>query len=325
MNIISFFSGAGGMDLGFQQAGFNIIWANEFDKHIWATHEKNFPKTILNKSSIVNIDPNDIPDCDGIIGGPPCQSFSEAGSKKGVEDVRGKLFWEYIRILKAKQPKFFVAENVTGLMHGRHKAALDSIMDSFVSLGYNVHVKIYNAHAHGVAQSRERVIFVGIRKDLGKQYTSPTELPTQLRKNLKDVIGNMPEPSTAKPGNSNKNLTILNHEYMSGGFSSMFLSRNRVRGWDEPSFTILAMARQTPLHPQAPKMAKYDTDKYKFIDGSENLYRRLSVRECAKIQGFPDDFEFLYSKIEDGYKMVGNAVPVSLAKAIGIAIQKSLQ
>jgi DNA (cytosine-5)-methyltransferase 1 len=134
----------------------------------------------------------------------------------------------------------------------------------------------------------------------------------------------MLEPLATKNGQTNQNQNINNHEYMTGGFSSMYMSRNRVRGWNECSFTILATARQIPLHPQAPKMINIGKDKFSFVTGSERLYRRLSVRECARIQTFPDDFKFLYSKIEDGYRMVGNAVPVNLAKSIALIIKKDL-
>ncbi|MDO7388620.1 DNA (cytosine-5-)-methyltransferase, partial [Acinetobacter baumannii] len=113
LKIASFFSGAGGLDLGFKQAGFDIIFANEFDKDIWATYEHNHPETALDKRSITLIDEAEVPDCDGIIGGPPCQSWSEAGSRRGIEDKRGQLFFDFIRILEAKKPSFFLAENVS--------------------------------------------------------------------------------------------------------------------------------------------------------------------------------------------------------------------
>ncbi len=322
MNIISLFSGAGGMDLGFKNSGFNVIWANEYDKNIWATHEKNFPETTLCKSSITEIDEKIVPSCVGIIGGPPCQSFSEAGAKRGVQDPRGQLFWDYIRILKEKKPLFFVAENVSGLMSSRHKNDLDAFLNAFNEVGYNVNVNLYKASDYGVPQDRERLIFIGYRKDLNKSFSGLKK--EQNKVFLKEALSELPEPKAIRSGRANAILSIKNHEYMLGGFSSMFMSRNRVRSWDETSFTILAMARQTPLHPQAPKMVKVEQDKFQFVPGKEDLYRRLSVRECARIQTFPDTFEFIYSKIEDGYKMVGNAVPVLLAEKIANIIKKDL-
>lgn len=320
-NIISLFSGAGGLDLGFQNVGFKIIWANEYDKNIWDTHELNFPKTILNKKSINLINEKDIPSCMGIIGGPPCQSFSEAGAKRGTEDDRGRLFWDYIRVLRDKRPLFFVAENVSGLLAQRHKKDLDAFLKAFEDIGYNVNVQLYNSSDYGVPQDRERLIFVGYRKDLQKTFSPPNKQNNKVT--LKEVIFDLEEPVGTKNGQVNQKA-INNHEYMLGGFSSMFLSRNRVRSWNEQSFTILATARQIPLHPQAPKMVKVLQDKFMFLNDSENLYRRLSVRECARIQTFPDSFKFVYSKIENGYKMVGNAVPVLLAESIARKIKFDL-
>ncbi len=322
MNIVSLFSGGGGLDLGFKKAGFNILWANEYDNKIWATHEKNFPETKLSKESIVNVNEHEIPNCIGLIGGPPCQSFSEAGAKKGTKDARGQLFWDYIRILKAKKPLFFVAENVSGLLAERHEKDLNAFLKAFNDAGYEVNVNLYKASNYGIAQDRERLIFVGYRKDLNKKFSGLEKSKEKLF--LKDVIKNMPEPLATKNGKSNNHPNLENHEYMTGGFSSMFLSRNRVRSWDETSFTIVATARQIPLHPQAPKMIMVGKDQYEFAKGQEDKYRRLSVRECARIQTFPDDYIFVYSRIEDGYKMVGNAVPVELAFKIAKVIKKDL-
>mgnify|MGYP003307579312 FL=1 len=111
---------------------------------------------------------------------------------------------------------------------------------------------------------------------------------------------------------------------MIGGWSSIFMSRNRVRGWNEPSFTIQAGGRQAPLHPSAPAMQKASTDKFEFVKGQESAYRRLSVRECARIQTFPDDFIFEYTDVAVGYKMIGNAVPVNLAFEIAKQIMEDL-
>ena len=118
---------------------------------------------------------------------------------------------------------------------------------------------------------------------------------------------------------------VLNHEYFTGAYSTIFMSRNRVRSWEEPAFTVQASGRQCQLHPQAPKMIKFGKNDCRFVEGQENLYRRLSVREAARVQGFPDDFEFVYTSLNDGYKMIGNAVPVNLAYILAKQIKKYLE
>jgi DNA (cytosine-5)-methyltransferase 1 len=149
MKIVSLFTGAGGLDKGFEAAGFETIWANEFDKAIWETFEKNFPKTMLDKRSIREVPSDEIPDCDGIVGGPPCQSWSEAGALRGIKDKRGQLFFEFIRILRDKKPKFFLAENVSGMLAPRHKDALENIKSLFTESNYNLSFLLLNAVDYG--------------------------------------------------------------------------------------------------------------------------------------------------------------------------------
>lgn len=313
MNLASLFTGAGGLDLGFKKAGFNTVWANEYDSTIWETFEFNFPKTKLDKRSINDILPKEIPDIDGIIGGPPCQSWSEAGAGRGINDRRGRLFYDYIRILREKQPKFFLAENVSGILHPKHNVAFSNIIKEFENAGYVISLKLLNANDYNVPEDRFRVIIVGYHKTLKKKFEFPES--QKYKPVLKDAIFDLRLAKPAKDKNkTNGNvLKIPNHEYMNGGFSTIYMSRNRVRSWDEPSFTIQAGGRHAPIHPQAPKMKFISQNKRIFVPGKENLYRRLSVRECARIQTFPDDFIFKYQDIADGYKMVGNAVPVNLA------------
>ncbi len=326
MKIVSFFAGAGGLDLGFQKAGFNVIWANEFDKEIWETYEKNHSHTKLDKRSLVEIKDDDVPECDGIIGGPPCQSWSEAGALRGINDKRGKLFFDFIRILKAKQPKFFLAENVSGMLLPRHKDALENIKQMFKDAGYELSFKLLNASDYGVPQDRKRVFFIGIRKDLGFKFVFPNiQIPkTTLADSIED-LKNSALPALELNNTNGTNCTISNHEYMIGGFSSIFMSRNRVRSWDEQSFTIQAGGRHAPIHPQAPKMQFIEQDKRVFVPGSEHLYRRLSIRECARVQTFPDEFIFYYNKVAAGYKMIGNAVPVNLASFIARSIKFQIE
>jgi DNA (cytosine-5)-methyltransferase 1 len=312
--IVSLFAGCGGLDLGFRKAGFDIIWANEFDKEIWETYEKNHQATYLDKRSITAMTSNEVPDCVGIIGGPPCQSWSEAGAQRGLNDARGQLFFDYIRILKDKQPLFFLAENVSGILAKKHADALMRIINAFAEAGFNLSINLLDAHNYGVPQTRKRVIIIGYNHKLGIKFQLPK--PISPKPNLRDSIWDIKE--TAKPAmvkNKTNGLhnSIPNHEYMTGGFSTIFMSRNRVRSWDEPSYTIQAGGRHAPIHPQASKMIFVETNKFKFSEDSPFPYRRLSVRECARIQTFPDDFIFHYTNIATAYKMIGNAVPVNLA------------
>ena len=327
MKIVSFFAGAGGLDLGFQKAGFNVIWANEYDKEIWETYEKNHPKTVLDKRSITDIPSDEVPECDGIIGGPPCQSWSEAGAQRGIKDKRGQLFFDFIRILEAKQPKFFLAENVSGMLLGRHSEALEGIKELFknAGAGYDLSFQMLNASDYNVPQDRKRVIFVGIRKDLGHKFTFPK--PSKTKVTLDKAIGDLVNsvvPAKEKNHTNKENCKIPNHEYMIGGFSTMYMSRNRVRSWDEQSFTIQAGGRHAPCHPQAPKFKFISQNVRIYVPGNEELYRRLSVRECARIQTFPDDFIFYYDKIAAGYKMIGNAVAVNFAEILAKQIKSTL-
>ncbi len=323
MKIISLFSGAGGLDKGFEAAGFKTIWANEYDEDIWETFEKNFPNTVLNRHSIQDVSSDEIPECDGIIGGPPCQSWSEAGNQDGIHDSRGQLFYDFIRILRDKKPSFFLAENVSGML--RHAEALKNIKTLFSESGYNLSFELLNAKDYGVPQDRKRVFFIGIRKDLEFSFKFPE--PRAKKRVLKDILFDIADsalPALAKEKTNGAACAIPNHEYMIGGFSSMYMSRNRVRSWDEPSFTIQAGGRHAPIHPQAPKMKMLGPDDRIFVPGKEHLYRRLSIRECARIQTFPDDHVFYYKYLVAGYKMVGNAVPCDLACCLAKAIKEQI-
>lgn len=316
MDVVSLFSGCGGLDLGFHQAGFNIVWANEYDKSIWDTYEFNHPNTQLDKRDIRKIVPDDIPDCIGIIGGPPCQSWSEAGSQRGIDDSRGQLFFDYIRILREKKPLFFLAENVSGILAKKHDKSFQNILYYFKNAGYEVTYKLLNASDYLVPQDRKRVIIIGYRKDMGGIFEYPDVINHKLtlENAIYDIKNIEAIPIDSKINKSH--LIIPNHEYKEGSFSSIYMSRNRVRTWDEASYTIQAGARHAPIHPQANKMIWVEKDKWVFDPKSLKPYRRLSVRECARIQTFPDNFIFKYKYISDGYKMVGNAVPVMLAKIL---------
>lgn len=334
MKIISLFSGCGGLDLGFEKAGFEIPVANEFDKTIWKTFNVNHPLTKLIEGDVRQIKKDDIEkllggsNVDGIIGGPPCQSWSEAGSLRGIDDARGQLFFDYIRILKEFKPKFFLAENVSGMLANRHSEAVKNILSLFADAGYDVSLTLVNAKDYGVAQERKRVFYIGFRKDLNIKFVFPigSTIDDKNKITLRDVIWDLQE--TAVPAlkrNYHNDDAINNNEFFIGEYSPIFMSRNRVKSWDEQAFTIQASGRQSQLHPSAPKMVKVKKDKCKFVEGKEHLYRRLTIREAARIQGFPDDFKFVYENVDNAYKMIGNAVPVNLAYEIAVAIKKELE
>ena len=333
MNVISLFSGCGGLDLGFERAGFNIPVANEYDTTIFDTFKLNHPKTHLIEGDIRQVTKEDIlkhfsGNVDGIIGGPPCQSWSEAGALRGIEDARGQLFFEYIRVLKDFKPKFFLAENVSGMLANRHSEAVKSILSLFDDAGYNVSLTLVNAKDYGVAEERKRVFYIGFRKDLAINFRFPRGSTNEDGKKLtlRNVIWDL-QDSAVPAGDKNYHnpKAINNNEYFTGSFSSIFMSRNRVKSWDEQGFTVQASGRQCQLHPSAPKMIKVGKDECRFVEGKEHLYRRMTIREIARIQGFPDNFQFIYNETNNAYKMIGNAVPVNLAYEIAVAVMMHLQ
>ena len=333
MQVISLFSGCGGLDLGFEKAGFKIPVANEFDKKIWATFKENHKNTHLIEGDIRQVTKDDIAnyvhgEIDGIIGGPPCQSWSEAGALKGIEDERGQLFYDYIRILKEFRPKFFLAENVSGMLASRHSEAVKNILSLFEKADYDVTFTLVNAKDYGVAEERKRVFFIGFRKDLKIKFTFPKGSTTndEDKITLRDVIWDLKDTAIAAADKNKHNpLAINNNEYFTGSFSTIFMSRNRVKSWDEQAFTVQASGRQCQLHPQAPKMEKHGKNDCRFVKDSLDLYRRMTIREVARIQGFGDDFKFIYDDTNTAYKMIGNAVPVNLAFEIATAIKKFLE
>ncbi len=329
MKILSLFSGCGGLDLGFEKAGFEIPVANEFDPTIWETFKVNHPKTQLLECDIKNIKEEDLPkDIDGIIGGPPCQSWSEAGAMRGINDSRGQLFFEYIRLLKILKPKFFLAENVSGMLSKKHKEAVDNFIKLFKDCGYDVSLTLVNAKDYGVAEERKRVFYIGFRNDLKIDFKFPEGSTKDDNKKitLREILWDLKDSAVpAEDKNYHNPKAVNNNEYFVGAYSPMFMSRNRVKSWDEQAFTVQASGRQCQIHPQAPKMIKVGLNRCEFESGKEYLYRRMTIREVARIQGFPDNFKFIYNKVDNAYKMIGNAVPVNLAYEIALAIKKVLE
>lgn len=293
---ISLFAGAGGLDMGFERAGFKTIWANDFEADACKTHE-NWSKAKVVCSDIAKIDENDIPDADIMLGGFPCQGFSLSGPRK-IDDSRNALYKHYVRVVRAKKPLMFVGENVKGLLTMGDGTIIDAIIEDFSQCGYNVFYKLLNARDYGVPEDRERVIIVGFRKDLGItqfEYPAPRNYRVTMRMALKDI----PEPTP--------------DEICMAPYSSRYMSRNRKRSWDDVSYTIPAMAKQVTLWPGSPDMVKLDKDLWRF--GDEGVTRRFSWREAAAIQTFPPDLEF-HGDLVSKYKQIGNAVPVKLAEIV---------
>ena len=290
---VSLCCGAGGLDLGFEQSGFRTLWANDFDRDACKTHQ-NWSKAKVICGDISKINAKDIPDSDIILGGFPCQGFSLSGPRK-IDDTRNILYKHYVRIVREKEPKIFVGENVKGLLTMANGQIFEAIKAEFSECGYDVYSQLVNARDFGVPQDRERVMIVGFRKDLNiKNFEIP--VPTNMKMTMREALAGMPEPPEDE---------VCNQPY-----SSRYMSRNRKRNWDEVSYTIPAMAKQVTIHPSSPDMKKIGKDLWEFGEGG--VTRRFSWREAAAIQTFPRDLEFCGDLVSK-YKQIGNAVPVKLA------------
>ena len=326
MNVVSFFAGCGGLDLGFEQAGFNVVWANELEPHCRATYTRNHPNTKFVIEDICKIDPNSIPDCDGFIGGPPCQSWSIGGKQRGLDDKRGRLFVKYIELIQVKQPNFFVIENVKGMLEDKFKNVFEDFVARLNNTGYDVKWALLDAVNFRIPQNRERVFFVGFKKELNVTFRFPD--PTCLEPiTLEKAIGDISEEPNFYAGRKDDNIVehqFPNHDVLKSKFGLFYYRGNRRRGWLQPSFTINATADFVPLHPSSPKMMYFGHENWNFQKDKLDKYRRLSVRECARIQTFPDNFIFEYDDIKDAYKMIGNAVPPRLGNEIAKAILSAL-
>jgi len=296
MDVVSLFSGCGGTDLGIEQGGHDIVWANDIDAWACASYKENMKLTPA-CSDIRKVP--DFPKADLLVGCYPCQGFSLYGPRR-KDDPRNFLYKEYARALGQTHPRYFLAENVKGLLSGYGKDIFKDMVADFKRKGYVVDWRLINAKDYGIPQDRERVFIVGVRKDLAKKYDFPEKTHGPGLKGyvtLRKAIGGLPAPKRS--------------EYWIGDFSSHYMSRNRKRGWDEVSFTIQASGRHAPLHPRGRMPVNVGKDKYIFPKNS--YQRRLSVRECARIQSFPDHFEFM-GPLAAQYAQIGNAVPPKLAR-----------
>lgn len=302
---VSLFCGAGGLDMGFDRAGFRTIWANDSDADACKTHQRWSSANVV-CGDISKVDYSTIPVSDVILGGFPCQGFSLSGPRK-IDDSRNVLYKHYVKLVRQNKPLAFIGENVKGLLTMDAGRIIDAIVAEFSDCGYDVSYKLVNAKNFGVPQDRERVIIIGFRKDLGvKDFDLPETNGETIT--LRDAISNMPD---AKP-----------EDVCDAPYSSRYMSRNRKRGWDDVSYTVPAMAKQVTLWPGSPDMEKVDKDLWKFGEGG--VSRRLSWREVAAIQTFPTDLEFS-GDLTSIYKQIGNAVPVKLAEFVANCIRPYLE
>lgn len=298
MKVVSLFSGAGGLDLGFIMAGHEVIWANDLYEDAVHTYEKNLGEHIFMKD-IHDVSIDDIPDSDIIIGGFPCQGFSVANMKRHVGDERNELYKQLVRVIQAKKPKFFLAENVKGLTNLGHGEVFKMILSDFEAIGYKVKYKILNAADYGVPQTRMRVIIVGVRKDINWEYEFPTPTHSKTGKNglpnwvsVSQALSEIPDPD--------KENDLLNHTY-----SKYKLNINGYIGH-----------RLLDPHKPAPTVtARGDNRGGVVILPHPNGKRRMSCRELAAVQSFPLDYEFCGNN-SSIYRQIGNAVPPLLGCSV---------
>ena len=301
----SLFCGAGGLDLGFERAGFKTVWANDMDADACETY-RNWSGAEVVCGDVSKLNVAEIPDTDVILGSAPCQGYSHAGKRK-VDDPRNALYRHYVEIVRRKRPIAFVSENVKGLLTMGGGRAISDMVEDFSDCGYDVFHKLVNTKNYGVPQDRERVVIVGFRKDLRIEGFALPDTNGE-RRTLLDALGNLPPAKEC--------------EICRAAYSPRYMSRNRKRGWNEPSYTIPAMAKQVTLYPGSPDMVRVDKDRWRFGDGGET--RRLSWREAAAIQTFPPDFEFC-GNLGSVYRQIGNAVPVRLAEFVARQVRPYLE
>lgn len=304
MKIVSLFSGAGGLDLGLKQAGHEIIWANDIDKDAVATYKENIGDHII-CDDIKNISIDSIPDCDVVIGGFPCQGFSQANRLRSIEDDRNKLYRFFYNTIKVKQPIFFIAENVKGILSLGKGEVIKQIIADFEEAGYKTIVHLVNMANYGVPQTRQRVIIIGQKKGLSEEFLFQFPKPTHSKDgklpkwiSIKEAIDHFPDPD--------KDNNVLNHIYSEYKVEFRDYTGHRQTLPDKPCPTILARGN-----------GKGGVCAIPHYNGR----RRLTVRESATIQTFPESFLFIGTK-SSCYRQIGNAVPVLFAKMLGEELRR---
>lgn len=297
--MISLFSGCGGLDLGLIQAGNTIVWANDIDKDACATYRENIGDHIV-CDDIKNIDISSLPDADVVVGGFPCQGFSQANRLRTLDDDRNKLYRFFYNTILIKQPKFFIAENVKGILSLGKGTAIKQIVSEFETAGYTTSVNLINMADYGVPQTRQRVIIIGQRENLGKEFLFVFPSPTHSKNgnlpkwiSIKEAIDHFPDPEI--------NSSVLNHVYSAYKVEFRNFTGHRKTDPDKPSPTILARGNGQGGVCAIPHY---------------NGKRRLTIRESASVQTFPDDFHFV-GAMNSCYRQIGNAVPVLFARKLG--------
>ncbi|MBC8296345.1 MAG: DNA (cytosine-5-)-methyltransferase [Pelagibacterales bacterium] len=316
-------AGAGGLSSGFIKAGFTPILLNDFDKYCCKTLKLNHKNTHVFHGSLVDINSEKYKNkTDLLMGGVPCQSFSQAGKRKGIKDDRGKLMLHFIKMVDEINPKVFLIENVKGLLSVDKGETFKFILNEFEKLNkYNISHKVLNANNYSVPQNRLRLIIVGVRNDIKKTFNFPKE--HTYKPVLKDVLVNCPESDGAKykPEKSEVMRQVpqggcwvnlpqdVQIAYMGGSYTSGGGRRGIAKRLDmkKPSLTILC----SPQQKQTERCHPIET-------------RPLQLLESSRIQSFPDDYEF-YGSIAQQYKQIGNAVPPKMAYAIAEEVYKVLQ
>jgi DNA (cytosine-5)-methyltransferase 1 len=337
MKVISLFSGLGGLDLGLEKVGHETVFANDIMKiacESYANYFKKYRKTkVISVSEynklfeeqnlpelpVVNGDIAGIekfPEGEIVTGGFPCQGFSMIGTRLET-DPRNQLYLQFSRVVSIVNPKYFIAENVKGLLQLYQGRVYQAIKEEFRKTGkhgYIVKSKLLNAKNYGVAQDRERVIIVGVRRDLDENYSYPE--PTHGNENILGQSYNGQKPIRTMRVEIGRFKEPRKDEIYSARFSPLYLSRNRRRKWDEVSFTIQANAMHVPLHPSSCEMVKEEKDKFVFKP-KNGKHRRLTPKECLAIQSFPRNYiKKIKGSIQQQYKQIGNAVPPKLSEAV---------
>lgn len=299
MTIISLFSGAGGLDLGLIQAGNKVLWANDIDKDAVETYKRNIGNHIICED-MKNIDLSDIPSADVVVGGFPCQGFSQANMRRAVDDDRNQLYRYFYSVIKFKQPKFFIAENVKGILSLGKGDAIRQIVFDFQNAGFLTSVTLVNMADYGIPQTRQRVIIIGQRKDLGDEIIFRFPQKTNGRDgipkpwvSIHSAIGHYPDP--------NEYSDFKNHVSSAYKVEYRNFTGHRVTDPSKPSPTILARGN-----------GKGGVCAIPHYNGK----RRLTIRESATVQTFPEDFEFI-GRMNSCYRQIGNAVPVKFSYLLG--------